>query len=154
MSSPSNKTVTVDFYSSPRTALSGIDYQPVRGQLTFSPGTTSRTVTVPVIGDLNAEGNEVFDIFLANALNADVVKSKGTGTIVDDETGIRLSSGTYSVAEGTTAVNITVQRFGNTAGTSTVDFATSDNSGEGASSPSHSSTVSAPSKPRAYAENS
>ena len=84
LSAPSDKTVTVDYSTSPGTATPGQDYTPVNGTLTFAPGETTKTVVVPIIEDLVYEGNENFSINLSNPVNATVSDPIGVGTIVDD----------------------------------------------------------------------
>jgi len=84
----SSKTVTVDYATSndaTPSALAGTDYTAASGTLTFSPGDTSKTFTVPVLGDTTQEGNETFTVTLSNASNATLGTSTATGTINDDE---------------------------------------------------------------------
>lgn len=55
------------------TALAGSDFSPRSGQVVFAPGQTSRTVTVPVIGDTSVEADETFRVQRAQpkgAMNA------------------------------------------------------------------------------------
>ncbi|HVJ80060.1 MAG TPA: Calx-beta domain-containing protein, partial [Planctomycetia bacterium] len=62
------------------------DYSAASGTLTFSPGQTSKTITVMVRGDKKREGDEVFyvDLFHPSS-NASIDQSRGTGTIVNDD---------------------------------------------------------------------
>ena len=50
--------MTVDFATANGTATAPADYQATAGTFTFTPGQTTRTVTVPVNGDLLDEANE------------------------------------------------------------------------------------------------
>lgn len=62
---------------------------PPGGTLTFAPGQTARTITIPVLGDTNPEGgfNESFTLSLANASGgAAIIAAKATGTIREDDT--------------------------------------------------------------------
>ncbi len=81
----SQDTVTVDFATQEGTATADVDYQTTMGQLTFAPGTTSQTLTVPIIGDSEIEGSESFSVVLSNPVNAVLQQSTGVVTIVDDE---------------------------------------------------------------------
>jgi chitinase len=45
----STSTIKVDFSTSPRTAVAGVDYTTVTGTLTFAPGETAKTVVVPIL---------------------------------------------------------------------------------------------------------
>jgi Mg-chelatase subunit ChlD len=84
LSAPSDKTVTVEYSTSPGTATPGEDYTPVNGTLTFAPGETTKTIVVPIIEDRIYEGDENFSINLSNPVNATVSDPVGVGTIVDD----------------------------------------------------------------------
>jgi large repetitive protein len=48
-------------------------------------GQTSRTVTVPVKGDLVKEANETFFLNLSAAVNATISDAQGLGTITNDD---------------------------------------------------------------------
>ena len=58
LSAASTQTVTVAYATGDSGAVAGSDYQAASGTLTFAPGETSKTVTVPVIGDRVPEPNE------------------------------------------------------------------------------------------------
>src|SRR5262245_22809119 len=60
LSAPDTQTVSVTAITSDDTAIGGVDYTPVATLVTFNPGETSKTVTVPVAGDTLAEPNETF----------------------------------------------------------------------------------------------
>jgi hypothetical protein len=84
LSSPSAQTVTVNYLSADGTA-DAKDYGTVRGTLTFSPGQTSKTITVSVVGDNAVEPNETFFVNLSAAVNATIADGQGVGTIVNDD---------------------------------------------------------------------
>jgi hypothetical protein len=131
LSAVSAKTVTVDFATAPGTASKGADYQPINGTLTFSPGETSKPVTVMVNGDTEDEPDETFLVELSNLTNATVVKGQGTGTIANDDapagSTIQFSQGDYGAQEDLGAMTLTVTRTGDTSGSASVDYATKDN---------------------------
>jgi hypothetical protein len=81
----SAETVTVAYATADGSATAGSDYQAASGTLTFDPGQTSATITVPVNGDLLAEPNETFVVNLSNPTNAVIGDPQGIGTIADDE---------------------------------------------------------------------
>ena len=60
LSAASGQTVTVDYATADGTATAPADYTATPGTLTFAPGQTTKTVTVPVIGDTLDEANETF----------------------------------------------------------------------------------------------
>ena len=55
LSTSSTSTVTIDYATSNGTATAGTDYTATAGTLTFSPGQTSKTVTVFVAGDVTPD---------------------------------------------------------------------------------------------------
>ena len=79
--------VTVDYASADGTATAGQDYAAVASTLTFAPGETSKTITVPILNDTVYEGSETFTINLSAPANATITDGIGLGTIKDDGTG-------------------------------------------------------------------
>lgn len=76
-------TYTVDDGSA---TLADNDYVDGSGTLTFTPGQTSKTITVSVVGDLTNEGDETFTVKVtpqSGPVASGTVS--GTGTILDDE---------------------------------------------------------------------
>jgi len=59
---------------------------PGTGTLTFSPGETTKTITIEVKGDSKKEASETFylDLFDLSS-NAQFIKSGGLGTILNDD---------------------------------------------------------------------
>lgn len=86
LSNASSKTVTVDFATADDTAKAGADYGGGSGKLTYSPGQTVKTITVPLVDD-NVKENfdqiERFFMILANATNATLADNQGSGFIMD-----------------------------------------------------------------------
>lgn len=85
LSAASSQPVTVDYATADGTAVSGSDYLPVSGTLTFAPGVTTQTVAVPIVGDAIPEPTETFRLNLSNPTNATLGSDHGTGTIVDND---------------------------------------------------------------------
>jgi len=84
LSNTSGKRVTVVYSTAlTGTATSGVDYTPVSGTLTFEPTETSKTVVVPLLGDILLESNESFQLVLSSPTNATLGNATGNGTIVD-----------------------------------------------------------------------
>jgi|GEM_PF-1082115 len=82
----SAQTVTVDYATSNGTATAGSDYTATTGTLTFTPGQTSRTVTVTVLNETVVEPDETVILTLSNPSNATIGDATGTGTIQSDDT--------------------------------------------------------------------
>src|SRR5262249_43519767 len=131
LSQTSSQTVTVSYYTSDvsATTASG-DYQYTSGTLTFSPGQTSKQLTVPVNGDTLYEPGETFTVNLYNATNANIGDAFGVGTISNDDT----PPATLSVADivtpegnsGTTNFTFTVTLNAAQTTPVTVNYATAD----------------------------
>jgi hypothetical protein len=117
-------TRTVDYDTADGTAKEPGDYTLTAGQLTFVPGQTLATVSVPIVNDVNVEGTESFSVTLSNPSVGGVVGANGTATvdIIDNEPVIHFASAKYTVAEIAKKAIITVTRTGPLTGTATVDY--------------------------------
>jgi Calx-beta domain/Peptidase M10 serralysin C terminal len=77
------------FYSiTPGTASFGPDYTGFNGgTVNFAAGETSKTITVPVVGDSVVEGDETFSITLSNPVNGrlDAAATTASATIINDD---------------------------------------------------------------------
>jgi hypothetical protein len=85
LSAPSASPVTIDFATIDNTAFAGSDYVSTQGTITFAPGQTTQTLTVPVIGDRTNEASESFSVLLANAAGATIADGQGDATILDND---------------------------------------------------------------------
>jgi thermitase len=91
LSPSSAQTVTVAYATANGTAIGGstcgpgVDYQSGSGTLSFSPGATSRTISVTGCGDRAVEPDETFFIVISNAVNAAINDPQGVGTIRNDD---------------------------------------------------------------------
>ncbi|MGM9426711.1 beta strand repeat-containing protein [Hydrogenophaga sp. MI9] len=91
LSTVSGQTVTVNYATADGTATAPGDYTSTSGTLTFTPGQTVRTITVPVIGETLPEANETFFVNLSGATNATLADNQGAGTITNDDVPVTLS---------------------------------------------------------------
>ncbi len=121
-------TVTVDYQTNDGTATAPGDYEAQSGTLSFAPGESSKTITVPVKGDLLSEGDEAFTVDLSNAQNAALIKDRGTGTILDDDPKISIDDVTVDPEgdSGTSNANFTVSLSNQSDNPVQVDYATAD----------------------------
>ena len=78
-------TVTTNYATSDGTAKAGEDYTAQSGTLTFAPGDTEKTVSVPILDDALDEGAETFTLRLSNANGARIGDGEGTGTIENSD---------------------------------------------------------------------
>lgn len=136
-------TSTVSYKTTNGTATAGTDYTAIAlTPVTFAPGETTKPVSVSVTGDAVDEVNETFTVNLSVPVAAVIVDTAGTGTIVDDDGPITAgpttfySVGDISVVEGgagNVAATFTVTRSGNTAGTGSVKYKTTNGTAIGGS---------------------
>jgi len=132
LSNASDQAVSVGYTFAPGTAAAGTDYEAVDGTVMFAPGETSKQVQVGVVGDTIYEGNQTFTIALQNPVAGEILKGTGTATIVENDALPQLTvNDPTPVTEpsgGTTTMTFTVTLSAATEVTTTVDWATADNS--------------------------
>ena len=129
LSAPSGKIVQVSYATANGTATSGVDYTAVSGTLIFSPGQTSKTVSVSALGDLLDEVDETYVVNLSNPQNATLSKNQGTGTIQDNDPLPTLAINNVSITEGDGSPQtmlFTVRLSVASGKTVTVNYATAD----------------------------
>src|SRR5262249_26424971 len=86
LSPSSQQTVTVAFATADGTAtVASGDYQGASGTLTFSPGDTTKTITVVVNGETLNEVDETFVVNLSDTVNATITTTQGVGTPLNDD---------------------------------------------------------------------
>jgi hypothetical protein len=127
LSHASFQPVTVAYATADGTATAGKDYQAISATLTFAPGQTSQTITVPIYGDRLPEPNETFFVNLSQPTGAALVKAQGVGTILDDEPRITIGDVTRSEGQrGQTAFTFTMTLSAAYDVPVTVNYATAD----------------------------
>ncbi len=122
-------THTVKYATQDGSAAAGTDYTAQSGTLTFAPGQTIQTVSIPIFNDGVAESAETFQVLLTNLTGFQAllgVPTTSTVTILDNDTGIQFSAAQYSVRETGGLATITVLRGDDLNVAATVDYATSD----------------------------
>lgn len=82
LGAPSGQPVTVDFATADGTALAGIDYVAQAGVLTFAPGVTTLSVSVPVVSTGAYSPNETFSFNLSNPVHAPLSDPQGIATLI------------------------------------------------------------------------
>ena len=85
LSRAASGTVAVAYATADGTATAGEDYTARKGQLTFDPGETEKTVRVPVLDDAIDEGEETFTLRLTNASGARIADGEAIGTIENSD---------------------------------------------------------------------
>jgi len=129
LSTSSTQPVTVHFATADESATDGGDYTGVSGTLTFAPGETIQTITVPINDDTRDELDETFFVLLSTPTNAVLVDSTGVGTIVDDDPPPSITISDVSRVEGRSRVSyfvLTVNLSAPSEKTITVNYGTAD----------------------------
>ncbi len=129
LNAPSGQTVTVDYATSDGTATAGSEYTDTSGTLTFNPGETEKTFTVPIIDDNIAEPSKTFNVALSNPTNAALGAVNSAPVVISDDEGdptVQFDPTTYSVSEGGGTVTATVRLSHPSAFTVTVDYMSAD----------------------------
>jgi chitinase len=128
LSNPSSQYVSVDYDTDNGTATAPGDYKARTGTRVFQPGQTTKTITVPVVGDNTQESNETFTVSLLDPDNAEIVDGEGLGTITDNDAPT-ISINNPTTVEGNTGtknLTFTVTLSHAATSTITVQFATAD----------------------------
>ena len=95
-----SQPVTVHFATSDGTARAPADYEATSGDVTFAPGQTLQTVTVPVNDDQVDEDDETLALQLSAPVNATLDRSRAIGTIQDDDAPPAVSIADVRATEG------------------------------------------------------
>ena len=120
--------VTVDYATADGTATAGSDYTATSGTLTFQPGETSKTVSVPITDDAVDDGGETLTLTLSSASGADLGDAEATGTIRNTEpesSGLSVADA-EATEEEDAALDFVVTLDPAATATVTVDYATAD----------------------------
>jgi len=133
LSAPSGRLVSVDYLTIDGVASAGNDYDLTAGTLEFPVGETVGTVTVRILGDDATEGDETFDVDLANPVNATLGAHPTTVTIQDNDpippgsAVFNVSGGTIREGNtGTRTLIFTVTRSGETTTPVNIDYLTTN----------------------------
>jgi len=84
LSQAATSAVTVHYGTADGTAKAGTDYNALSGTLTFAPGQTTQTITVPILADSAAAPSETFTLALTSPTGATLARGAATGTILHD----------------------------------------------------------------------
>ena len=84
-SGPSAPAVSVQAATGDGTATAGSDYASTSVTLSFGSGDLTKTVSVPVNGDVLFEPYETFNVVLSSPTNAVIDDGTGVGTIANDD---------------------------------------------------------------------
>ena len=85
LSPAASDTVTVAYETSDGTATAGSDFEQTNGVLTFAPGETTMTISVPIIDDDVEDDGETVNLELIDPVGADIGDGTAVGTIRNTE---------------------------------------------------------------------
>jgi hypothetical protein len=135
LSHPSVFTISLEVATADGTALAGVDYQPTSGTVIFAPLQTSQPITLATLDNHVQDGDKTLTLELANPTSATLGQTSVPATIVDDEGDPVLTAADQFVVEGdegqTTLAPITLTLSHPSGVTTTVDFATEDDTAVG-----------------------
>jgi hypothetical protein len=131
LSQPLSDPASVYYTTADGTATAGSDYQAASGYVNFSPGQTSQTVSVNVIGDAYYDPTETFNLNLlpVSVGGPSSPYASGTATIVSSLSRPTLSvsnATVYNSPSATTPMSFTVTLSGPSSDPVTVNYATAD----------------------------
>ncbi|MEQ1906915.1 MAG: S8 family serine peptidase, partial [Pirellulaceae bacterium] len=93
LSAPAVQPVSMNFATSDRSAMAGVDYVANSGLLTIPIGRSQGVIRVTVNGDTTIEPNETFYVNLSDAVNGTFRKTRGVGTIKNDDSSFMMVAG-------------------------------------------------------------
>lgn len=111
LSPAQTQAVQVDYATADGSATAPDYYQPVEGTLTFAPGQTSQTVSVPVDSDTYIQPTTYFYLELGNPVGSTTTGQPGVCYILDPD--VFTISGTVTNSTGTAVAGATITRTGN-----------------------------------------
>jgi hypothetical protein len=118
-------SVSVGYATTAVTATAGSDYTAQTGTVGLSNGSCRcGTISIPILGDNLDEDTETFQVNLSNPSGATVVDAQAIGTIYDNEGPPAVIVTDTSDDELTGTMSISVLLTGPSAGTVTMDYAT------------------------------
>ncbi len=123
-----NGFFTVQYSTTNGTAVAGTNYVGTNGTLTFPPGQTFQTFSIPILNDPRITGNKVFFVQLSSPSSPGQLANPAVTavTVLDDNTGLAFTTASNSVSEAGTNIVLSVVRTGSSIGAIAVNFATSD----------------------------
>ena len=107
LSSAPVQATTIAFGTEDLSAVAGSDYTATSGNLVFSPGQLTKTISIPIVGDTTPEQTEGFFVNLTSTDNGALLttaKQSGVGIVDNDAAGLPTASlpKTVSVKENDT----------------------------------------------------
>ncbi len=121
--------VTIMYETAGGTATAGADYTATSGTLTFGPGETAKSFSIPLLNDMLDEEDETINLTLSSPGQAELgIPASAVLTIVDNEPppNVQFSAANYSIVESDGMAVITVVLDTPSGKTIQVNYATSN----------------------------
>lgn len=125
LTAASATAIQFDFATADGSALAGSDYTATTGSGTIPAGSTSITLSIPLLDDGTAEGTETFAVTLSNPTGAPIADGLGTITLNDNDLAA-LTVDDVHVSESATMVDVTVHLSHPSVVDTTFDYDTVD----------------------------
>ena len=109
--SDSGRAVTVVLSTVDGTARAGLDYLPVTTAVTFDPGETSKTVSIPILDDRVTEALESFEVVLSDPNGGDTIATLAVSILDDDVDRTGPSVSNVDLIRGPFGINAAVLTF-------------------------------------------
>jgi len=103
LSQSHSESVWVKYTTADGSAVAGSDFVSTTDTLQFFPGTLTKTIYVPVLGDTVGEPTESFYVDLSAPLNGTLTNARATVSIVNDDISSQVFSTAAELAGGTVA---------------------------------------------------
>lgn len=87
MATHSEKTITVRYTTENGSATAGTDFTATPGTATFGPFQSEETISIPIVHDTDAEGDEWFSVVLSDPAGATLRRTSATVILLDDDSG-------------------------------------------------------------------
>ena len=129
LSAASLAQATVSYTTADITAIAGTDYQTTTGILTFNPGQTVLTISIPIIGTTTPEGTRTFAVNFSNPTGATLATSQAIVTVNDPNPPVGLFIANQSITQTTATpapMTFTVNLAQASGQTVSVQYATSN----------------------------
>ena len=112
VTNPDSQAITVSYSTQDGTALQNVDYKPTLGQLTIPPGTSSQTVSVPIIDSTVFKDPSTFYLNLSSPSNAIIQAGQGTATITTAQPPsiVQFTAAGYQAKESLPFATITISQ--------------------------------------------
>lgn len=131
LSNPSGAISEVHYQTTDGTAIAGVDYTATSGILTFAPGETSKTFTVPILDNSVFGPQKSLNLVLSDPSNVTLTAPSEASLLINNDDPmpiLQLSKAKYTATESSGKATITVTLNTASGQTASIDYATSNGS--------------------------